>query len=72
MVARVTTLLVLVAFAALLAGVGRWGRRHSSELVPTALPDDDRAKRAAVVRRGGLVCYAGAVVMATVGVLAVL
>jgi hypothetical protein len=69
---RIASAALLVAMAVGLAALGRWGRRHSTDLVSAALLNEDRASKAAVIRRGGLVCYVAAVVMAAVGVLAVL
>ncbi|CAN5662384.1 hypothetical protein BH11ACT8_BH11ACT8_35370 [soil metagenome] len=71
MIARVGTCVVVLGLAAVLALLGRWGRAHAHSLTPTSFPERDRDRRAAAVRRGGIVCYAASAVMAVVGVLAV-
>ena len=72
MAARLATVAALLLCAAVLAVLGHWGRAHGASLAPAYLAEDDRERRAAVVRRGGLACYLGAAAMAAVAVLAVL
>lgn len=71
MATRAATMAALLLCAAALAALGHWGRAHGESLAPAYLEEDDRARRAAVVRRGGLACYLGAAAMAAVAVLAV-
>ncbi len=71
MVARIATFVVLGAAAAGLALLGHWGRANGGAAAPSYLDPEHRARREAVVRRGGLACYAGAAAMAVVAVLAV-
>jgi len=71
MAARAATAIVLVLCAAGLAALGRWGRTGGSSLAPSYLTSEDRERREAVVRRGGLACYIGAAAMAVVAVLAI-
>lgn len=66
---RVGHFVVLIALAASLAAVGRWGRRQ--ELGSAALrdlPDTLRESRLVVIRRGGLACELAAAVLAVVAV----
>ncbi|NKQ57731.1 hypothetical protein HFP15_33205 [Amycolatopsis sp. K13G38] len=60
--------LVLLALAAAVGALGRWGRRNAPRLAPGALSERDRAHRAAVLRRGGLACYVVAFLLAAFGV----
>lgn len=71
MAARAATAIVLLLCAAALAALGYWGRTSGGSLAPTYLSEEDRERRAAVVRRGGLACYLGAGAMTAVAVLAV-
>lgn len=71
MAAGIATMAVLLVCAAALATLGYWGRRNGESLAPTYLGVEDRARRAAVVRRGGAACYLGAAAMAVVAFLAV-
>lgn len=72
MPARAATVVLLVMCATGLAAIGRWGRTNSASLAPTYLPEEDRERREAVVRRGGAACYLGAAAMALVAVLAMI
>lgn len=54
---------ILVAFLAVcLSGVGIWGRRNASELVPNGVDAETQEHRIRQLRRGGLLCQVFAVV----------
>lgn len=59
-----TGLIMGVAFF----GIGVWGRRNLDELVPTPLPEQQRAKRRRVLRRGTVFCMAAACVLVALSV----
>jgi hypothetical protein len=69
--ARLLAMGLLALCAATLAALGQWGRTSAEVLAPAYLEEEDRERRAAVVRRGGTACYAGALAMAVAAVLAV-
>lgn len=58
----------LLAVAAVLVLLGRWGRRNASSLVPGSLSAPDRRHREAVLRRGGLACHGAALLLAVAAV----
>lgn len=60
-------LLLHLLLAAVLVLLGRWGRRHAHNLVWPGLPQGDRARRVAAVRRGGGLCYLVAAALTLVG-----
>lgn len=51
--------------------LGRWGRAHAAELVWPSLPERDRERRIASVRRGGGLCFvvAGGLVLVALAAL---
>lgn len=61
--------LFFLTFAALLAPLGRWGRRHVPDLVPGHYADEDREHRTKVLRRGALAAEVVAVMFFISGVL---
>ena len=69
---QAATMILLLVLAGLLAALGRWGLSNGAALVPAHLHEEERDRRATVVRRGGAACYVGAVAMAAVAILAVL
>jgi hypothetical protein len=57
-------LVVQLVLGAGLVLIGWWGRTGARRVVPPSLPDDERAHRERVVRRGGTACVrVGALVM---------
>lgn len=65
----VADVLTCVAVAAVLAPLGRWGYRNAADLLPDALPDEERDRRGRVLRRGAVVAQAVAVLFLLAGVL---
>lgn len=39
-----------------LSGIGRWGMRHTAELINVALPVEEQKKRERVLWRGSVTC----------------
>ena len=52
--------------------VGTWGLRNTDSLLPPALPQRDRARRATVYRRGARACQVVGVLLVGAGLLSVL
>lgn len=63
---------VILAVAAGLAQLGRWGRAHPEALVAPYLAEEDRERKVGTLQRGALTCYAAALVLAVVAILCVL
>ncbi|KRF17062.1 hypothetical protein ASG90_06950 [Nocardioides sp. Soil797] len=50
-------LLVNLALALVLGGIGWWGRGNADRLVSESLPSADRGRKVRALRRGGGFCY---------------
>lgn len=60
----------LVAFGLLAGGLlllGRWGIRNATRLAPQSLPENERQRRARVMRRGSVACWVAAGALLAVG-----
>ena len=60
---------LLLMLAAMLALIGRWGRRNAETLAPRGMPERERRHRAESLRRGGLACHIASFMLATAGLL---
>lgn len=67
---QIATVVAVAVVGACLVALGLRARRDPAALVPEWLPDDTRARRVAVVRRGGGACLVAAAGLVLVGVLA--
>ncbi|WP_131786044.1 hypothetical protein [Protofrankia symbiont of Coriaria ruscifolia] len=63
-----TAAILQLVFAAAFFGIGRWGRRHAAELVPTSLSAEGQAKKERSLRRGAWSCQIIAVFFVLLGV----
>ena len=63
---------VVVLLGVGLAAIGHWGRGNAPVLVPAHLGVEERERRTRALRRGAGACYAGALVLVAVGLIAVL
>jgi hypothetical protein len=61
---------ILIAIAAAVACLGRWGRANAMVLVPDHLEVFDRERRIRSLERGAVACYAAAAVLLGAAVLA--
>ncbi|OLZ42949.1 hypothetical protein [Amycolatopsis keratiniphila] len=67
-----STAVPFFALAVLLVLLGRWGGKHSLEVVPANLPSAERERRAKVVRRGAVGAYVIAAVFVVMSIAALL